>query len=84
MDLGGGAILDLGVYILQFQQFVFRGLKPTEIAVNGHKNSAGSDESAGAIITYPGGKMAVVSTSARLALPNEAVIVGTEGIFLIK
>ncbi|XP_060522738.1 trans-1,2-dihydrobenzene-1,2-diol dehydrogenase-like [Cylas formicarius] len=79
MDMGGGAILDLGIYILQFQQYVFRGLKPIKIAVNGHKNSWGTDESAGAVITYPGGKMAVVSTSARVTLPNEGIIVGTKG-----
>ncbi|XP_074029708.1 trans-1,2-dihydrobenzene-1,2-diol dehydrogenase [Leptinotarsa decemlineata] len=78
-ELGGGAILDLGVYILQFQQFVFRGLKPIKISVNGHLNSCGTDESCGAVITYPGGKMAVVSTSARIALPNEGIIVGTKG-----
>ncbi|CAG9767108.1 unnamed protein product [Ceutorhynchus assimilis] len=78
--LGGGAILDLGIYIIQFQQYIFRGLKPEEIAVNGHKNSAGTDESVGAVITYPNGKMAVVSTSARVVLPNEGVVVGTKGI----
>lgn len=78
--LGGGSILDLGVYILQFQQFVFRGLKPIDIAVNGHKNEFGTDETTGAIITYPGGKTAVVSTSARVTLPNEALVVGTNGV----
>ncbi|KAL1497331.1 hypothetical protein ABEB36_008313 [Hypothenemus hampei] len=78
-DMGGGAILDLGIYILQFQQYVFRGLKPIEIAINGHKNSQGTDESAGAIITYPDGKMAIVSTSARVSMPNEGIVVGTKG-----
>ncbi|XP_074029705.1 trans-1,2-dihydrobenzene-1,2-diol dehydrogenase [Leptinotarsa decemlineata] len=78
--LGGGAILDLGVYILQFQQFAFRGLKPIKISVNGHLNSCGTDESCGAVLTYPGGKMAIVSASARVALPPEGVIVGTDGI----
>ncbi|XP_050299032.1 trans-1,2-dihydrobenzene-1,2-diol dehydrogenase-like [Anthonomus grandis grandis] len=78
-DFGGGAILDLGVYILQFQQWVFRGLKPLEVAVSGHKNGAGTDESAGVVLTYPEGKMAVVSTSARVALPNEGLVVGTKG-----
>lgn len=77
--MGGGAILDLGCYILQFQQYVFRGLKPIKVTVNGHLNSYGTDESCGAIITYPGGKMAVVSTSARVKLPNEGVVAGTKG-----
>lgn len=78
-DLGGGAILDLGCYILQFQQYVFRGLKPLKVVVNGHLNSYGTDESCGVIITYPDGKMAVVSTSARVRLPNEGIVVGTKG-----
>ncbi|CAH1978968.1 unnamed protein product [Acanthoscelides obtectus] len=79
VQMGGGAILDLGVYMLQFQQYVFRNLRPSKVSVNGHLNSAGTDESCGAVITYPDGKMAVVSTSARVSLPNEGVIVGTKG-----
>ncbi|XP_044257037.1 trans-1,2-dihydrobenzene-1,2-diol dehydrogenase-like isoform X1 [Tribolium madens] len=79
IEMGGGAILDLGVYILQFQQYVFRGLRPIKIAVNGHLNDKKTDESAGVIITYPDGKMAVVSTSARISLPNEGIVVGTKG-----
>lgn len=77
--MGGGAILDLGVYILQFQQYIFRGLTPTKIVVNGHLNESGTDESCGVVVTYPGGKMAVVSTSARVSLSNEGVVVGTRG-----
>ncbi|XP_072391958.1 trans-1,2-dihydrobenzene-1,2-diol dehydrogenase-like [Diabrotica undecimpunctata] len=79
MDLGGGAILDLGIYILQFQQYVFRNLKPVKIVVNGHVNKFGTDDLCGAVITYPEGKMAVVSTSTRLKLPNEGIVVGTKG-----
>ncbi|RZC41922.1 trans-1,2-dihydrobenzene-1,2-diol dehydrogenase-like, partial [Asbolus verrucosus] len=75
VEQGGGAILDLGVYMLQFQQYVFRGLRPVKIAVNGQLNDQNTDESAAAIITYPNGKMAVVSTSARIALPNEGIVV---------
>ncbi|KAJ8924867.1 hypothetical protein NQ315_001022 [Exocentrus adspersus] len=80
LRMGGGAILDLGVYILQFQQYAFRGLKPEKIVVNGHLNDSGTDESCGAVITYPDGKLAIVSTSARVSLPNEGIVVGTKGI----
>jgi dihydrodiol dehydrogenase / D-xylose 1-dehydrogenase (NADP) len=79
LELGGSAILDLGVYMLEFQQYVFRGLRPIKIAVNGHLNNQNTDESAAAIITYPEGKMAVVSTSTRVLLPNEGIVVGTKG-----
>jgi dihydrodiol dehydrogenase / D-xylose 1-dehydrogenase (NADP) len=65
--------------MLEFQQYVFRGLRPIKIAVNGHLNNQNTDESAAAIITYPEGKMAVVSTSTRVLLPNEGIVVGTKG-----
>lgn len=73
----------MGVYVLQFQQFVFRGLKPIRVLATGFLNKGGTDESASAIISYPGGKTALVSTSSRLQCPNEAVIVGTKGIIRV-
>ncbi|KAF7287898.1 hypothetical protein GWI33_000245 [Rhynchophorus ferrugineus] len=78
-DLGGGAILDLGIYILQFQQFVFRGLKPVKVLASGHLNDGGVDDSASAILTYPNGKTAVVTCNATAQMTNEGVIIGTKG-----
>ncbi|KAJ8971448.1 hypothetical protein NQ314_000705 [Rhamnusium bicolor] len=60
-ELGGGATLDLGVYILQFQQYIFRGLKPLKVIASGHLNAEGVDSSISAIITYPGSKTAFFS-----------------------
>lgn len=73
----------MGVYVLQFQQFVYRNLKPIKVLATGFLNTSGTDESASAIITYPGGKTALVATSARVELPNEGVIVGTKGIIRV-
>lgn len=78
-ELGGGTILDLGIYILQLQQYVYKGLKPIKIVSNGHLNKDGVDESANAIITYPGGKTAVLTCNGRVELANEATIVGSKG-----
>ncbi|KAJ8947557.1 hypothetical protein NQ318_005037 [Aromia moschata] len=78
-ELGGSAILGLGVYSLQFQQFVFRGLKPLNIVVSGHLIEEGVDSSAFAIITYEGSKTAVITTSASINLSNEGIIYGTKG-----
>ncbi|XP_044751974.1 trans-1,2-dihydrobenzene-1,2-diol dehydrogenase-like isoform X2 [Coccinella septempunctata] len=78
-DLGGGAILDIGVYCLQFQQFVFRGLQPTKMVVNGSLTQDGVDGTTGALISYPGGKLASITCSAEVKMPNEAIIVGTKG-----
>lgn len=78
-ELGGGAILDIGVYCLQFQQFVFRGLQPTNIVVNGALTKDGVDGTTGALISYPDGKLASITCSAELQMPNEGIIVGTKG-----
>lgn len=80
-ELGGSCVLDLGVYPLQFQQYVFRGLKPQKLVCTGHLNKEyQTDESFAAILTYEGGKIAEVASSGRLPLPNEAVVVGTKGV----
>lgn len=71
--------MDLGIYVLQFQQLVYRGLKPSKIVALGHLNKFETDESVSAIFTYSEGRTAVLSTSARLQLPNEGVVVGTKG-----
>lgn len=76
--------MDLGVYVLQFQQFVFRGLKPIKFVCSGHLNEHQTDESFAAIITYEGGKIADVASSARLPLTNEAIVVGTKGVIKVN
>lgn len=77
-------MLDVGIYVLQFQQFIYRGLKPTKFICAGHLNEYDTDESFSAIFTYSEGRTAVVSASTRLPMPNEAVIVGTKGIIKVK
>ncbi|KAL3284609.1 hypothetical protein HHI36_018763 [Cryptolaemus montrouzieri] len=79
-ELGGGAILDLGCYCLQFIQFVLRGLQPTKIVVNGSLNKYDVDGTSGALISYPGGKLGSLACSSDIMLSNEAIIHGTEGI----
>lgn len=76
--------MDLGVYVLQFQQFVYRNLKPKKFVCAGHLNEFQTDESFAAIITYEGGKIADVSASAKLPLPNEAIVVGTKGVIRVN
>jgi len=78
-DLGGGTILDLGIYTLQFAQFIYGDGEPISVVAKGHLNENGVDETASAVLTYPGGKTAVVTTHSRVELPNEGCIYGTEG-----
>ncbi|KAF5292292.1 hypothetical protein FQA39_LY03326 [Lamprigera yunnana] len=82
-DLGGGTILDLGVYALQFAQFVYKGLLPVSILAQGNLNENGVDESASTIINYNNGKIAILSTHSRVELPNEGCIIGTKGMIRV-
>ncbi|KAJ8922758.1 hypothetical protein NQ315_007793 [Exocentrus adspersus] len=82
-ELGGGVILDLGIYVLQFQQYVFRGLSPTKIVATGHLNEQEVDNSASAIITYSGNKTALVSVSSLVKLACQGTVCGTKGMITI-
>ncbi|XP_046591488.1 trans-1,2-dihydrobenzene-1,2-diol dehydrogenase isoform X1 [Neodiprion lecontei] len=78
-DLGGGGILDLGVYVLQLASFVYNGEKPISIKAGGHLNEDGVDISMSATLLYKEGRTATVMTHCHVKLPNEALIIGTKG-----
>jgi dihydrodiol dehydrogenase / D-xylose 1-dehydrogenase (NADP) len=78
-ELGGGTILDLGVYVLQLAQFVFGPSPPEHVLAQGELNENGVDISTSITLKYKGGKTATLCTHARVKLPNEAYIVGTKG-----
>ena len=77
-ELGGGSILDLGIYTVQLAQMVFGGERPAVTAA-GQLGVEGCDESASISLTYTGGRTATLVTHSRVNLPNEAVIIGTKG-----
>lgn len=79
-ELGGGTILDLGVYVLQFALLVFGTKRPKDIVALGHLNQEGVDMSMSCVLTYETGQTALLSTNAKAQFPNEAVIVGTKGV----
>ena len=78
-DLGGGATLDIGIYVIAFSQLVFGGQEPTKIIASGHLNQDGVDESMGAVLTYPSGKTATITVHTRVEMPCEAEVFGTKG-----
>lgn len=77
-EQGGGSILDLGVYILQFAQFVFEE-EPIKVTATGVLNEDGVDQSTSIILTYSKNRVAVLSTHTKLELPNVARVMGTKG-----
>ena len=71
--------MDLGVYVLQFSQFVFGPSYPESIEASGYLNESGVDTSTSITLKYKGGKTATLVTHSRVKLPNEGFIVGTKG-----
>ena len=76
-ELAGGALLDLGVYVISLGSMIFgRASRVTGLA---HIGPTGVDEQASAVLGYDKGQLAVVAFAVRTALPGEAIIAGTEG-----
>lgn len=76
--LGGGGLLDVGVYPLALAQMVF-GQEPERISTAAHIGATGVDEQAAMILGYAGGAQAVLTSSMRVSTPQEALVVGTDG-----
>ena len=76
-ELGGGAMLDLGVYPISFAQH-FLG-EATEILARGTTYPNGMDAAASMILTYPDGRSASLFGAMDCAGPGRAAILGTKG-----
>ncbi|MGL5874746.1 MAG: Gfo/Idh/MocA family protein [Xenococcaceae cyanobacterium] len=76
-QLGGGALLDRGVYCLSLAYYLLGA--PERIVSSAAICETGADEQSSVILNYPQGKLAVLSQSLRTYSSNEAVIMGTKG-----
>jgi predicted dehydrogenase len=76
--LGGGALLDLGVYPVSLAFMVY-AQPPRRIVSSAVIGRTGVDEQAAVILEYAGGRQAVFSFSFRYESPLEADIIGSEG-----
>ncbi|MFP5282639.1 MAG: Gfo/Idh/MocA family oxidoreductase, partial [Actinomycetes bacterium] len=74
---GGGALLDLGVYVVSLAQH-FLG-SPDRVAVSGSLAPTGVDREAGLLLGYDDGRVAALTMSLRHATPGAARILGTGG-----
>lgn len=77
IELGGGALLDAGIYPISLAHYLFGA--PTEIKSFANFGSTKVDEEVAIIMQHAQGQLSVLSTSLRLDLPHEAVILGTKG-----
>jgi predicted dehydrogenase len=75
--LGGGAFLDLGVYLVSLSSMLFG--QPVAVSGQASIGSTGVDEESAAVLRYSGGELAVLTASIQSTLPGEALIVGTRG-----
>jgi predicted dehydrogenase len=76
--LGGGALLDLGVYPVSLASMVF-GEIPRRIASVATLGTTKVDEQSAAVLEYSAGRLALISCSLRITLTQEAHIIGTGG-----
>ena len=77
LELGGGALLDLGIYPVSFAWDVFGA--PSSVIASGTLTDAGVDQETAIILGYPTGAHAVLQTQMTGTGPNRAAIVGSLG-----
>lgn len=77
LELGGGALLDLGVYPVSLAHAVFGA--PDSILASASFKSTGVDAQVATIFRYPGGQIATTFTASNTRGPTSATIIGTDG-----
>jgi predicted dehydrogenase len=75
--MGGGALLDVGVYNLSLASMIFG--PPSRIESIAHLGETGVDEQAAMVLGYDAGQLAVLHTAVRTNTPQEAILMGTQG-----
>ncbi|EED6225661.1 Gfo/Idh/MocA family oxidoreductase, partial [Salmonella enterica subsp. enterica serovar Haifa] len=75
LELGGGALLDLGIYPISFIWDILGA--PTSIRAVGRLVETGADSEVATVMTHEGGAISTSLSSSRGAGPNAASIVGT-------
>jgi predicted dehydrogenase len=77
LELGGGALLDLGIYPVSFAWDILG--RPETILASARLGETGADTEVATIFTHASGAISTSITSSRAAGPNTAHIVGTKG-----
>jgi predicted dehydrogenase len=77
LELGGGALLDVGVYVVSFAQMLLG--TPERVVATGSLFPSGVDAEAALLLDYGDGRSATLTTSLQYALPGQARVFGTAG-----
>jgi predicted dehydrogenase len=75
--LGGGAMLDVGVYCVSLASMVLG--PPVRATGYAHLGETGVDEQLSVALEHAGGGLSAVTAGTRTATPQEATVMGTEG-----
>jgi len=76
LELGGGALLDLGIYPVSFVWDMLGA--PTDIVARGRLGQTGADTEVATVFTHDSGALSTTTSSSRAAGPVSAHVVGTE------
>ncbi len=82
-NLAGGALLDVGVYPLNFALMVF-GHDFETIVSSAVMTERGVDSSNSFTLTYPDGRMAILNSTFRAVSDRKGIIYGTKGYMIIE
>lgn len=77
-ELGGGALLDVGIYVISFASMIF-GKEPSNISSLSNIGETGVDEQFASIFGYENGELAVLTAAVRTDTTHDAYIYGTKG-----
>ena len=77
-DLGGGALLDVGIYNVSYSSFIF-GNYPKSIKSNSYIGKTGVDECVSINLGYEEGKQAQLYGAININTIRDANIIGTKG-----
>ena len=77
LALGGGSILDLGVYPISLAQHLMG--RPVRVTTTGTTYPNGADRSAAIQMSYDDGRAASLACTLASQTPGGALVVGTEG-----
>ncbi|MCU1425643.1 MAG: gfo/Idh/MocA family oxidoreductase, partial [Microbacteriaceae bacterium] len=76
-DLGGGALLDLGIYPVSFAWDILG--EPSTVTAISSPTATGVDRQTAILLGYPDGQQAVLHTALDTAGPNTGSVIGTDG-----
>ena|SRR6185369_4443133 len=79
--LGGGALLDLGVYPISLAQMVLGD--PSAVRGSARLTPEGVDETTGVLLSYPSGASATATCSIATVGPTTATIAGSSGMIVL-